>query len=272
MIGNLPSPLVSAAARAWRGTARDETRTLPEEVPVAFTYQRQTQAVMLATPADLEDFAVGFSLSEGIIGRADEIAELEVVAVPDGIELRMELRAEAGDRLDRRRRTLAGPSGCGLCGLDSLADALRPPPSVQAATRFAPAQIVAAMAALPAAQRLNQASRAVHGAGLYIPGAGPGRGLVAAREDVGRHNAVDKLAGALARAGQAADPGILVLTSRVSVELVQKAARMGVPALAAVSVPTALAVRTAEQCGLTLIGVARGDEFEVFSHPHRIDS
>jgi FdhD protein len=261
-----PPPLTTAAPLAWRGAWHAESRPVPEEVPVAFTYHRETQAVMLATPADLEDFALGFSLMEGIATAPEDIAELDIVVVPEGIELRMWLRAGAEAALGARSRRLAGPTGCGLCGLDSLTDALRPPPVVTSQARFTAADIVASMQALPSAQVLNRASRAVHAAGLFVPSVG----LVAAREDVGRHNALDKLAGALARAGQGAGQGILVLTSRVSVELVQKAARLGVPALAAVSVPTALAIRTAEASGIGLVGVARGEEFEVFTHKDRI--
>jgi FdhD protein len=201
-----------------------------------------------------------------VISDPAQIEELELVTVPGGIEARMWVAPERLGLLDARRRRLAGATGCGLCGLESLAEAMRAPPSIVAETRFTPDQLVAAMAALPAAQSLNRQTHAVHAAGFWHPSAG----LVAVREDVGRHNALDKLAGALARDRIAAASGLLVMTSRISVELVQKAARMGVPLLAAISVPTALALRTAEACGLTLVGIARGDQFEVFTHPWRI--
>jgi FdhD protein len=253
---------------AWRdGSAAQGVRTIPEETPVALTYNRAALAVMLATAADLEDFALGFSLTEGIIERPEQLEELEVVPTGDGVELRMWLAEERVAVAEARRRRLAGPSGCGLCGIESLADAVRVPPPVTDGIRFAGGDVAAAMAALPAAQRLNQATHAVHAAGLWIPS----RGLVAVREDVGRHNALDKLAGALARQHLAASQGLVLLSSRLSVELVQKAAMMGAPVVAAVSAPTALAVRIAGAAGITLVGVTRQDGFEVFTRSERID-
>ncbi len=266
---SLPEPVHSVLRTAWRdGEATRGTRAIPEETPIALSYNRTAYAVMLATPADLEDFAVGFSLTEGIVQSAAEIEELEIVAGESGIELRMWLAAEKADAMTLRQRRLAGPSGCGLCGLESLADAVRPPPKVVLGSRFAPAAVHAAMAALSPAQKLNQQTRAVHAAAFWHPQ----RGLVALREDVGRHNALDKLAGALARDGTTAADGLLLLSSRISVELVQKAAMLGAPVVVAVSAPTALAVRLADEAGITLIGIARGDGFEVFTSPERIVS
>ncbi len=241
-------------------------RAVPEEVAVALTYNRTTHAVMMATPADLEDFAIGFSRAEGIIDRPEQIEELDVVAAPLGIELRMWIASERMTTLERRRRHIAGPTGCGLCGMDSLADAMREPPVVLPGRCWTAAQVSKAVASLGAAQVLNHQTHAVHAAGFWRDG------LLAVREDVGRHNALDKLTGALLRAGEDPASGMLLLTSRVSVELVQKAAGAGIGTLVAVSVPTALAIRTAEAAGITLVAVARSDGFEVFTHRHRVVS
>jgi FdhD protein len=263
----MPDPAVSATRLSWRGDAVSEgTRTVPRETPVALTYNRATHAVMLATPADLEDFAIGFSLSEGIIGDAGDIGALEIVSVPHGIECRMDLAASRLEALTKRQRRLAGPSGCGLCGLDSLAAAVRPSPVVSPGRVFAPGMILHAMRSMPAAQRLNAATHAVHAAAFWTPEAG----LQALREDVGRHNALDKLAGALARAKMREADGLVLLSSRVSVEMVQKAATLGAPVIVAVSAPTSLAIEVADSAGITLVAVARADGFEVFTHAHRI--
>lgn len=251
----------------WRGGAATASgeRVLPAETPIALVHDASTTAVMMATPADLEDFGVGFSLTEGVIERPDQIRAIETVETPVGIEVRMWLEPGVGAALTARRRRLAGPTGCGLCGIDSLTEAARTPRPVAAALRLSPSQVQAALAALSERQALGGLTRAVHAAGFWSPE----DGFVAAREDVGRHNALDKLAGALARGGTG-PAGAVVLTSRVSVEMVQKTAAIGAPVLIAVSAPTALAVRTAEAAGITLVAVARPDGFEVFTNPHRI--
>ncbi len=263
----VPAPTVSATRLIWRGEASSPgTRTIPEETPIALTYGRTTHAVMMATPADLRDFALGFSLAEGIVRHATDIESLEIVPAEDGIELRMDLVGERQDGLLRRQRRITGPGGCGLCGMDSLAEALRPPPAVVSNATFTVAEVQGALATMPAAQTLNAMTRAVHAAAFWAPELG----LAALREDVGRHNALDKLLGAMAWSGHPAANGIVLLSSRVSVEMVQKGAVLGAPVIVAVSAPTALAVRTADAAGLTLVGIARDDGFEIFTHPHRI--
>jgi FdhD protein len=221
---------------------------------------------MMGTPKDLKDFAVGFSLSEGIVKSADEIDSFDIVELDDGIELRMWLESAKAEQISERRRQIAGPTGCGLCGIDSIAEAVRPAAIVAMGRSFAPSDILTAMASLAPLQAINLETRAVHAAAFWTPA----RGIVALREDVGRHNALDKLAGALAQTREPASEGMVLLTSRVSVEMVQKAATIGAPLIAAVSAPTALAVRMAERSGITLVAIARADGFEVFTHPERI--
>lgn len=241
-------------------------RALPEESAVALSYNGSTQAVMMATPADLHDFAVGFTLTEAL-ANPTEIDSIDVVETPQGIDLQVWLKSAAADRLTARRRTMAGPVGCGLCGIDSLAEATRAPaPLPASALTLAGQDIMSAMVALPAHQPLHDATRAAHAAGLWRPG----HGFVAVREDVGRHNALDKLAGALLRAGENPGLGAVVLTSRVSLDMVQKTARLGAPILVAASAPTAAALDLAETLNLTVVALARPDRFEVFTHAARI--
>ena len=260
-------PVSKARRRVFGETgATSGERSIPEETAIALSYNGGTAAVMMATPADLEDFAIGFSLTEGIVASRAAIRSLEVVPEADGIELRMWLDEADAERLNQRRRMMAGPTGCGLCGLDSLKEAVRPVAHVGQGGHVTPQQVMQAVASVAPAQALNHETRAVHAAAFWHPN----KGLVALREDVGRHNALDKLCGALSRQGIATSGGIVLLTSRVSIEMVQKAAAMGAAIVAAVSAPTALAVRTAEAAGITLIGIARADGFEVFTHGDRV--
>jgi FdhD protein len=261
-----PPPAVGVACLAQRGAALvRSSRMAPEETAIAFTFNGMTHAVMMATPADLEDFAAGFALTEGLIDDPAGLISFEIVAAPLGVELRCWLPPERASAYSARRRSMAGPTGCGLCGIESLEEATRPAPLVLAGGVVRPGEIGMAMESIRAAQTLFAATRAVHAAAFWTPA----RGLVALREDVGRHNALDKLAGALLRGGVSAADGLVVLTSRVSIELIQKAARMGAPVVAAVSAPTAAAIRLAEACGMTLVAVARGGDFEIFTHPER---
>ncbi len=261
------TPVVNGRCVRWRQAGPSaSTRALADEVAVAITHNRETHAVMMATPADIVDFATGFSLTEGVIDDASQIEEIEVVEVEDGIEARMWLASDQIARTQVRRRRLAGPTGCGLCGIDSLAEAVRPPRSVSGSMRVTPEMISQAQAAMDVALPLGAQTRAVHAAALWHPA----RGLLAVREDVGRHNALDKLVGAAALGGFSSAECVLLLSSRVSIEMVQKACVLGASVLVAISAPTAHAVRLADQAGLTLIAVARADGFEVFSGHHRM--
>jgi FdhD protein len=262
-----PPPAVSVECLAQRG--KDLVRSVraaPEETAIAFTFNGITHAVMMATPADLEDFGVGFALTEGLIEKPADISSLEIIPTELGVEVRIWLPEDRGETYSARRRSMAGPTGCGLCGIESLSEAMRFAPAVPRAGVFERGDIVKAMASIQAGQALNAQTHAVHAAAFWTPAGG----LIALREDVGRHNALDKLAGALCRGGVCASGGLVLLTSRVSIELIQKAARMGAPVIAAVSAPTAAAIRLAEDCGVTLIAVVRGADFEIFTHPERI--
>jgi FdhD protein len=237
-----------------------------EETPVALEYNGISHAVMLATPADLEDFALGFSLSEGILGNAAELYDCEVIPDPSGLRVAMQIPQQRFMRLKEMRRSLAGRTGCGLCGTESLQHAVRLPATVTAQARHAAATLYAGLASMQTGQALQHKTGATHAA-AWVSGSGE---LALLREDVGRHNALDKLVGALARAGIDASAGAILVTSRASVEMVQKAAACGAGVLAAVSAPTALAVRSAEQCGLTLLGFVREGRHVAYTHTHRI--
>lgn len=242
-------------------------RIVADESAIALSYAGSTEAVMMATPADLEDFAIGFSLSEGLIGGVDEVTGIGIESVSGGIDLQISLKDDVDLALRARRRAKAGPVGCGLCGVESIEEALKPAADVSKAfVHFTAGDISEAMRTLSTAQPLNAETRAAHAAGFYIPG----RGMVAVREDVGRHNALDKLIGHLAREGIAGSGGAVVMTSRLSVELVQKTAKLGCGILIAISAPTALAIEMADRAGMTLVALARGEDFEIFTGKDRI--
>jgi FdhD protein len=260
-------PVCKVDRQVWRDGGRNEgARLIPEETALALTYNGGTYAVMMGTPQNLRDFAVGFSLSEGIVQSPGDIRSLDIVELEDGIELRMWLEPSKAALINERRRHIAGPTGCGICGIDSIAEAIRPAAIVPKGHVFSSRDIMAAMARIAPLQQINIETRAVHAAAFWMPA----RGIVCLREDVGRHNALDKLAGALAQDNVFAGEGMVLLTSRISVEMVQKTAALGAPLLVAVSAPTALAVRMAETAGITLAAIARSDGFEVFTHPERI--
>jgi FdhD protein len=248
------------------GTAMDRIDVLAEETPVALVYNGISHAVMMATPADLEDFALGFSVSEGIADGKDDVGAIEAVAVDEGVEVRIELSSRAFWRLKERRRTLAGRTGCGLCGVDSLEQTVRVMQPVAADIKVSLDAIHRALDNLPEAQTNNRATRSMHAAAFATP---LGE-LKLVREDVGRHNALDKLIGAMLDSGLDPASGVCLITSRCSYEMVQKAVVTGFPILAAVSAPTLMARRLAEAHNLTLIALARHDSAVLVSHPERV--
>lgn len=241
-------------------------RPIADEVPVALVYNGLCHVVLLATPLDLEDLALGFSLSEAVLKRPDELLDIETAEVADGIEVRMRVTERRFAALKERRRFLAGRTGCGLCGIDSLAEANRPLPTVAARQRVSQAAIQRALTELPAAQPLNVATGAMHAA-AWADATGA---ILACREDVGRHNAFDKLIGARITAGAGFDEGFALLTSRCSYELVAKAAAVGIGVLVTVSAPTRRALDIAAAAGITVVALARADSITVFTHPDRI--
>lgn len=264
--------LLRLPVQSWReGRLRALEDSVAEETPVALVYNGEPHVVMMATPADLEDFALGFSLSEGVIESAEELQSLQLFRHEGGEgaashELQMRIPSQRHEALLQRRRNLHGRTGCGLCGAETIADAIRSPRHVGAGQPIAVAALRRALDELRRRQPLNALTGATHAAAW----AEPDGSVVLVREDVGRHNALDKLIGALTRAGREPGRGFAVVTSRGSYEMALKAAMAGIPLLAAISAPTAYAVRVAEEAGLTLIGFARGDSFVVYSCPGRV--
>jgi FdhD protein len=226
--------------------------TVVEETPVALVYNGISHAVMLATPGDFEDFALGFSLTEGIVQQASDVFDIEVVAFESGISIEITIASGAMAALKGRRRSMVGRTGCGLCGAERLADAVRPVRSVRASGSASSTALRKVLAQLEGEQHLRNATGASHAAAF----ASWDGDLLMLREDVGRHNALDKLVGGLSLSGIDTDTGFAFVTSRASVEMVHKTAAAGIGLLAALSAPTAMAVRTADEAGLTLIGLA----------------
>lgn len=255
----------------WRDGASTAAAALDDdriaaEVPVALTYNRASHVVMMATPDDLEDFGLGFSLTEGIIGCPADLRDVQVIPRENGLELAMKIDEAWSDRLATRRRNLTGRTGCGLCGAETLAQALRPVPAVANCLSISVAALQRAVAGLDLLQPLQAETGAAHGAAWCRP---DGEVLML-REDVGRHNALDKLIGGLFRAGFDASDGFVMVSSRASYEMVYKAAAAGIELLAAVSAPTTLALDSARECGLTLVGFARPGRHNVYTFPGRI--
>ncbi len=249
------------------GTIAPMLDAVAEEVPVALVYNGVSHAVMMATPLDLEDFALGFSLSEGILESPHELLDIDTDEAPQGLVARLTISGRRFAALKDRRRNLAGRTGCGLCGVDSLDQAVRSVAPLERSRPFSAPAVRRALDALPEWQVLNRVTRSLHAA-AWADAEG---NILLAREDVGRHNALDKLIGALATAGLDPASGFALITSRCSYEMVQKAVTARIPALAAISAPTALAVRMAQAANLTMIALARADGMRVYSHPEFID-
>jgi FdhD protein len=252
--------------RWTRGANTHTTDLVAEEKPVALVYHDVPHVVMLATPADLEDYAVGFTLSEGLVARADEIRGVQVDYGAASVDVHITVAWERFTELLQRRRNLTGRTGCGLCGAESAADAIRECAPVPPGVRVTTAQLHTAIAELAGRQPLNARTGSVHAAAWVVPG----EGIRVVREDVGRHNALDKTIGALARARADCGAGYMLITSRASYEMVQKCATVGVSLLVALSAPTAFAVRLAQRCGLTLVAFARADQHVVYAHTQRL--
>ncbi len=248
------------------GAVSDSQDWLADEVPVALIFNGISHAVMLATPLDLEDFALGFGLTEGLLARPDELYGVDVRPDPAGVRVEMEVSSACFARLKDKRRSMAGRTGCGLCGTESL-EQVEPPlrPLVPCTVPLSPSAIAAALREMPSYQALQQRTGATHAAAWCTPD-----GTVRlVREDVGRHNALDKLVGAMVEAGIDVRDGFCCITSRASVEMVRKAVAAGITALIAVSAPTSRAVATARLAGLALAGFARRDDLVLYAHADR---
>lgn len=267
------APLISDSASTlcsvekWNsGQLEKQDDWVAEEVPIALVYNGISHAVMLATPQDLKDFALGFSLSEGILSSPGQLYDLEIVQQRNGLELQMQIAAEQFMQLKQRRRSMTGRTGCGLCGAESLDQAMRIPHNVIAVSQHIPSSAIGlAYENIRAQQKLQALTGATHACAWVMPDGTIGT----LREDVGRHNALDKLLGAIIQI-QDRESGFVLTTSRASYEMVQKVASAGIGMLVAISAPTGLAIRIAQSCGVTLIGFARGQQHVIYSHPQRI--
>ena len=266
MTAPFPATVEIEVARWQAGRSERARDRVADERPVAFRYHGIPHVVMLATPADLEDLATGFTLSEGLVASPEEIRSVELREFEDSVEVNLDIAPERFRAMLQRHRNMTARTGCGLCGAETLEDAIRTPAEVAGGLVIGIAEMHAALNALAAGQPINAETGSVHAAAWVVPG----RGLGLVREDVGRHNALDKLIGALIRRHEDLSRGYVVVTSRASYEIVQKAATVGIAAVVAVSAPTAFAIRSAERFGVTLVGFARPERHVVYTHPERL--
>jgi FdhD protein len=262
----LPGAVARVVQRRTAATSHDAQDLVASEMPVALHFNGLPFVVLMATPCDLPDLALGFTLSEALIDAPSELRIDEIAETVDGIGIRMTIPPARADALANRARNLAAHGGCGVCGTADIDAVLRTPPRIASETRIAEAVLHRALAALQARQPLNAATGATHAAGF----ADRDGTLQLVREDVGRHNALDKLIGAMASAGIDASSGFVIVTSRASYELAMKAAQVGIPLLAAISAPTTLAIALAESAKLCLVGFARDGHCAVYAHPQRL--
>jgi FdhD protein len=262
-----PPTQMSVSAQRWEeGLLGQSNEKVATETALALHYNHRPHMVVMLTPQDIEEFVLGFSLSEGILHSPDELQGVRMRTLADGLECDAAIALERYAELDAHQRRLASRSGCGVCGAETLGQAVRSLPPVAATVRMTHAALQAAMGELAQRQPLNAATGAVHAA-AWVDTDG---NICLVREDVGRHNALDKLIGALSRAGLHTDRGALLLTSRASHEMVQKAAALGMQIVCAISAPTSLAIRQAQQTHVTLVGFARGARHTIYTHPHRL--
>ncbi len=260
-------PVRQLPVRRWRaGQWSLLSDSVAAEVPVALSYNSIPHVVMMATPQDLEDMGVGFTVSEGLVADPSELRDVQLDLSSGDYELRLSVTGSRLTQMLERRRNLTGRTGCGVCGAETIEDAIRRPPPVAAGGQIAREHVAGALRSLKALQPLGAQTGSLHAA-AWVDWSG---NIQFVREDVGRHNALDKLIGARLRAQQDFAAGFAMVTSRASYEMVQKAATVGIRMLVAVSAPTALGVKLAEECGVTLVGFAREDQQVIYAHPERV--
>ena len=264
---SFPTSREVTVQREQGGAITTATDFVAEERPVGLLYHGIPHVVMLASPADLEDLAVGFTLSEGIVANRSDIRSVQLVSKDESLNVDLQISSDSFSALLRRRRNLTGRTGCGLCGVETVEEAVRNPQPVGNGVHVTSQELHAELESLQNRQTVNRVTGSVHGAAWALPG----KGIQLVREDVGRHNALDKVIGALVRAQIDCSEGYFIITSRASFEMVQKTAMVGVSFVAAVSAPTALAIDIAAKANVTLVGFARADRHVIYSHPQRME-